>query len=147
MNLLVIKKESQFPDYITIDLLSDFLHRVMKPWEDKTSDIKKGIQYALDDSDKRGGFIILALENKKLLGGSVVLKTNMSGYIPPNLLLFIGVDPELRGKGIGGKILDAVKSNCIGDIKLHVEPENKAGNLYERKGFKIKYNEMRFSEE
>ncbi len=145
MNYLQITKRSEFPDWLTFDDLAVFLNEVMKPYNDTVPDVKKALKYALSEEHGKGGFIILASEEKELKGAVVILNTGMSGYIPEHILLFIAVRPELRGQGIGGKLMDMIQDACPGDIKLHVEHDNPARRLYERQGFTSKYLEMRFS--
>ncbi|MGM0641018.1 MAG: GNAT family N-acetyltransferase, partial [Thermotogota bacterium] len=53
------------------------------------------------------------------------------------------VNKEYRGKGIGGKLIDEAAKIVDGEVALHVEYENPAKRLYERKGFESKYAEMR----
>ncbi|MBU1220884.1 GNAT family N-acetyltransferase [Myxococcota bacterium] len=144
-DLTVVRQVEEFTDDLNKIILSDFLHRVMHPYEDKREDILRGIDYALGLNP--GGFIVLAHIEGRLAGASVVLCTGMSGYIPPNLLLFIGVEPEIRGHGIGRKIIETITENTKGDIKLHVEEANPARHLYERCGFQKKYFEMRLKNE
>lgn len=144
-DLTIVKQDADFTLDLNRKILSDFLHRVMKPYEDKPDDILRGIDYALGLNP--GGFIVLAHVEGRLAGASVVLRTGMSGYIPPNLLLFIGVEPEIRGHGVGRKIINAIVENTEGDIKLHVEESNPARHLYERCGFQKKYFEMRLKNE
>ncbi|MGM0595861.1 MAG: GNAT family N-acetyltransferase [Myxococcota bacterium] len=140
--LIVVNKPADFPEGCDRDMLAQFLHRVMKPWEDKIEDIKKGLEYSFNPD--RGGFIILAYQDNDLVGATVFLFTGMEGYVPENILLFIGVEPEMRGKGIGTTLMEAALKRCKGDIKLHVESDNPASNLYKRMGFAKKYDEMRY---
>lgn len=146
MNYLHITKRSDFPDWLTVNDLAMFLNETMKPYNDTVPDVERALQYALSEEHGKGGFIILASEEDELKGAVVILNTGMSGYIPEHILLFIAVRPGLRGRGIGGKLMDMVKENCPGSIKLHVEHDNPARRLYERHGFSSKYLEMRFSQ-
>jgi len=139
----VIQPGEAFPKWCYREQLADFLHINMKPYEDRLEDIGRGIDYAMDSD--RGGWIFFAHQAEELLGASVVLKTGMGGYVPENMLLFIGVRPELRGRGIGGKLIHEIQKRIDGDLKLHVEHDNPALRLYQRCGFKNKYLEMRWS--
>lgn len=139
----VIEPGEPFPGWCDRKQLADFLHINMKPYEDRLEDIGRGIEYAMDPD--RGGWILFAHRAEELLGASVVLKTGMGGYVPENMLLFIGVRPELRGQGIGGGLIREIQERIDGDLKLHVEHDNPALRLYQRSGFKNKYLEMRWS--
>jgi [ribosomal protein S18]-alanine N-acetyltransferase len=145
MNYLCITKRNEFPDWLTVNDLALFLHEVMKPYNDTVPDVERALKYALSEEHGKGGFIILASEEDDLKGAVVILNTGMSGYIPEHILLFIAVRPELRGRGIGGKLMDMVREICPGNIKLHVEHDNPARRLYERQGFTSKYLEMRLT--
>ena len=68
----------------------------------------------------------------------------MGGYIPENILLFVTISPQIRGKGIGGKLIKHSLNEADGNIKLHVEHDNPAQRLYERLGFTQDYAEMRY---
>jgi len=83
-------------------------------------------------------------ENTRILGVVVVNETHMSGYIPENILVYIAVNREARGKGIGGELMRTTIEHAQGDIALHVEADNPAKHLYERYGFTAPYLEMRY---
>ena len=116
----------------------------MKPYEDKIEDIERALDYAFSKESGMGGRIILGAWNQKLVGAVVMLRTGMKGYVPENILLFVGVSPAMRGKGIGGILIRRAIDAMDGDVKLHVEYDNPAKRLYERIGFTTKYAEMRF---
>ncbi|MBN2036266.1 MAG: GNAT family N-acetyltransferase [Chitinispirillaceae bacterium] len=99
--------------------------------------------HALTGKPAKGGCIICAERGNKLVGVLVMLRTGMKGYVPENLLLFLGVKKSERSKGIGNLLIDKALSRCSGSVKLHVEKNNPARRIYERKGFSAKYLDMR----
>lgn len=125
--------------------IADFLFVHLGEYGDPKDDIMKCLDYALDPGMQAGGFVILARENRKIVGALVMNKTGMSGYIPENILVYIAVDASQRGKGIGGKIMDMAIKMANGAVALHVEADNPARKLYERLGFTNKYLEMRLN--
>jgi ribosomal protein S18 acetylase RimI-like enzyme len=146
LEFAVAEHEQALPAWADRNTLAGFLHVVMKPYADDLPDVHSGLDYAFGDgSNGRSGFAILAGCAGKLVGAVVFLKTNMGGYVPDNLLLFVAVDPELRNRGIGGRLIEMAVARCDGDVKLHVEPDNPAKRLYERLGFTNKYAEMRYA--
>jgi len=146
LEFAVATHEQALPAWASRNTLAGFLHIVMKPYHDDLPDVHAGLEYAFaDGSDGRDGFAILAGFDGRLVGAVVFLKTNMGGYVPENLLLFVAVDPELRNKGIGRRLIEMAIARCEGSVKLHVEPDNPAKRLYERIGFNNKYLEMRYS--
>lgn len=126
--------------------IADFLVVHLGKFGDPKEDILKCLDYALDPGMHAGGFVILAKEKGEILGALVINKTGMSSYIPENILVYIAVNENMRGMGIGKKILDMAIKMAHGAIALHVEPDNPAKKLYERLGFTNKYLEMRLTQ-
>lgn len=134
---------SEFPESASPDQVSAFLHRALGRFGDAPEHIARGMSDALSPAPPGRGFILLALDGDRLVGGLVMLRTGMTGYVPENLLLYVAVDPEERGRGIGSRLCREAAAACEGDVKLHVEYDNPAKRLYERLGFENKYAEMR----
>jgi [ribosomal protein S18]-alanine N-acetyltransferase len=125
--------------------VADFLYEHLDQFGDSHEAIMNCINFALDDKDKFGGFILVSKDQDKINGAVIVNKTGMEGYIPENILVYIAVDRNYRGQGIGKKLMKKTFDIAEGDIKLHVEPENPARFLYEKLGFTSKYLEMRLT--
>lgn len=125
------------------DRVIDFLYTHLDQYGDAKKDISACLDYVFDPD--RGGLVLLAIENNKILGACVINHTGMSGYIPEHILVYIAVDQAARGKGIGKKIMKAAIGGTKGNIALHVEPDNPARYLYEKLGFTNKYLEMRLN--
>lgn len=128
--------------YLQKNEIADFLVLHLGKYGDPKEDIMKCLDYALDQGLQAGGFVIMARENNRIVGALVMNKTGMSGYIPENILVYIAVDAALRGKGIGGQLMDRAVKMVNGGIALHVEADNPARKLYERLGFTNKYLEI-----
>jgi DNA-binding MarR family transcriptional regulator/GNAT superfamily N-acetyltransferase len=137
----------KFPDGIDIKLLTAFLHEALKPYEDTPEDIERGIRDALTAVGREGGFLLIMELEGKITGALVMQKTGMQGYVPENILLFVAVPPDCRGKGLGRSLIEYALSLVEGNVKLHVEYDNPARRLYERVGFTSKYAEMRYTHE
>ena len=121
-----------------------FLYKHLEEYGDKKNDILKCLNYAVKDLEKSfGGFVLVKKENTKILGATIINETGMGGYIPENILVYIAVHNNARGKGIGKKIMQKAIELADGDMALHVEPDNPAKHLYEKLGFENKYLEMR----
>ncbi len=131
--------------YLQKNEIADFLVLHLGKYGDPKEDIMKCLDYALDQGLQAGGFVIMAHENDRIVGAVVMNKTGMSSYIPENILVYIAVDAEMRGKGIGGQLMDRAVKMANGGIALHVEADNPARKLYERLGFTNKYLEMRLT--
>ncbi|SMF10610.1 GNAT family N-acetyltransferase [Pseudobacteriovorax antillogorgiicola] len=141
MNISTITTKDELEKHIPLSQFIEELHEMLKPYEDSVEEITGGIGKCFSS----GGKVVVAMEEEKLLGTVVILKTGMSGYIPDNLLLYVAVKPETRGKGLGRKIIETALDGLEGSVKLHVEHDNPASRLYERLGFTSKYREMRIS--
>ncbi len=123
--------------------IADFLFTHLDEFGDAKDDIMKCLDYSLSSFGHQGGFVVLAREKGSIKGAVVVNQTGMSGYIPENILVYIAVHADQRGKGVGKELMRKAINTAKGDIALHVEPENPAKFLYEKLGFTNKYLEMR----
>lgn len=142
MNYINIDPQSGENKQFNNEKIADFLFDNLDQFGDKKEYILKAITYALNPD--KGGMIILCVENEEIIGAVVINKTGMGGYIPSNILVYIAIHREQRGKGIGKKLMLEVMPKTKGGIALHVEPDNPAKFLYEKLGFTNKYLEMRF---
>jgi len=123
--------------------IADFLFTHLDQFGDEHDAIMRCINFALDDKTKFGGYILTAEDAGEIVGAVVVNKTGMAGYIPENILVYIAVHENYRGKGLGKELMLKSIDKAQGSVKLHVEPENPARYLYEKLGFTSKYLEMR----
>lgn len=123
----------------------DFLYQHLEQFRDDKDSINNAIEYALGESSRMGGFVIVAYFNEEIAGVVVVNKTGMKGYIPENILVYIAVHTELRGKGLGKTLMEKALELAEGNIALHVEHDNPARFLYEKLGFSNKYLEYRLT--
>ncbi|GHG10340.1 hypothetical protein GCM10017783_23480 [Deinococcus piscis] len=121
--------------------VAQFLFTHLEEYGDDLPDIQACLDYAAE----RGGAVFTAREEGRLLGASITNRTGMSGFIPENILVYIAVHGDSRGKGVGKGLMEAITGHLSGSIALHVEPHNPARALYERYGFTNKYLEMRLT--
>lgn len=131
------------PNEIDRTIILDFLFVQLGEYGDSKEDIEKALQYCLNEIESFGGFILVAKEDEQLLGVVLVNRTGMSGYIPENILVYIAVHRDYRGKGYGEQILKKAIGTAKGNLALHVESDNPAQKLYNKMGFVKKYIEMR----
>ena len=122
----------------------EFLFQHLENFGDLKEDIEKAVNYALKETISFGGFILESFEGDRISCVVVVNQTGMKGYIPENILVYIATHKELRGRGIGKKMMLKAIEIADGNIALHVEPNNPARFLYEKIGFTSKYLEMRY---
>lgn len=125
--------------------IADFLYEHLQPYGDSKTDILKCLDYALSNFPHQGGFVLLAREKNDIVGAVVINHTGMEGYIPENILVYIAVHKNQRGKGLGKQLMTKAIEMARGSIALHVEPDNPAVKLYKSLGFTNKYLEMRLS--
>lgn len=131
----------------TRDEIAAFLYRHLEEYGDEKSAILKCIGYAYGDNPGQNGFVLIAYQEHEILGAVVMNDTNMGGYIPEHILVYIAVHAKTRGKGVGKMLMEKAIREAKGDIALHVEPENPAKFLYEKYGFTNKYLEMRLNKQ
>ncbi|MCC5943576.1 MAG: GNAT family N-acetyltransferase [Bernardetiaceae bacterium] len=128
------------------DRINSFLFTHLDEFGDPKEDIAKAMRYALGEESWQGGFVAALYDQEsagKVVGAVVMNETGMKGYIPENILVYIAVDNNYRGKGLGKMLMKAAIETAKGAIALHVEPDNPAKKLYEKLGFTNKYLEMR----
>ena len=141
----------KFKNYTSLEVLTtlekqrivDFLFDHLDEYGDPKNDIGNAIDYAMSSYPLAGGFILTAEEDDEIKGAVVMNKTGMKGYIPENVLVYIAVHRDQRGKGLGKKLMNKSMVFAKGNIALHVEEDNPARYLYEKIGFENKYLEMR----
>ncbi|MFP4288224.1 MAG: GNAT family N-acetyltransferase [Bacteroidales bacterium] len=125
--------------------VADFLFEHLDQFGDDHASIMNCINFALDEEKKFGGFILEAVDKGQIVGAVVINKTGMEGYIPENILVYIAVHKDYRGKGLGKELMLKTFDKAEGNIKLHVEHDNPARFLYQKLGFTNKYMEMRLN--
>ena len=76
--------------------------------------------------------IIVGIDKQKIVGVVILNNTGMKDFIPENILVYIAVDGNHRGKGYGKKLMEKAIATAEGNIALHVEPDNPAKKLYEK---------------
>lgn len=140
----IIDAENRDQASFNIDEIAGFLHQHLDEFGDELDSITKAIKYAFKEDDGRGGYVVIGHEDGEILGVVVVNETGMGGYIPENILVYIAVRGDQRGRGLGKDLMQASIDRAEGDIALHVEPDNAARHLYEKIGFTNKYLEMRY---
>ncbi len=142
MNMITIDpKTGEHPEF-TNNRIVEFLNQHLDQFGDKPEHIRKAIEFALDPS--RGGFVVVCENDSQITGAVVINHTGMEGYIPSNILVYIAVHKNSRGKGLGKELMKFAMTKTVGGVALHVEPDNPARKLYEKLGFTNKYLEMRY---
>jgi len=139
----IIRSDDENPTQFDREHIAEFLFKQLDQYGDEKDSIMKCIAYAFGDKPGQDGFILVAHEGDEILGVVIINKTNMGGFIPENILVYIAVHAKARGKGVGKSLMKKVIDETEGDIALHVEPDNPAKFLYEKFGFTNKYLEMR----
>ncbi|HLT24020.1 MAG TPA: GNAT family N-acetyltransferase [Ignavibacteria bacterium] len=145
MQIIIITPETGEHKTYTNGKIADFLFEHLDQFGDKREAIMQCLHYVFNDS--HGGFVVVGVDNDEIVGAVIVNKTGMEGYIPENILVYIAVNGQIRGKGIGKQLMNAAIEEANGSIALHVEPDNPAKFLYEKLGFTNKYLEMRLIKE
>ncbi|NCN04492.1 MAG: GNAT family N-acetyltransferase [Spirochaetales bacterium] len=145
----VLTQENQGNYPVSLGNIVEFLYTHLDEFRDSRSAISNAIDYALSAPNREKGFVLGAFSQEgndpsALIGLVVMNATGMSGYVPPNFLVYIAVHRDFRGKGLGKTLLTEVFAQTSGSISLHVEYNNPAKGLYEKLGFTSKYAEMRW---
>jgi len=144
LEIKVINHPDELPEGLSRNDIVEFLYDHLDQFGDTKSAINKCLDYAFSDEKGEGGFVLAAYNESNLVGILIMNFSGMSEYIPENVLVYIAVHRDYRGRGFGGQIVKKSFELCKGDVKLHVEYDNPAKRLYERLGFNNKYAEMRY---
>jgi len=97
---------------------------------------------AAENATKKG-FILIAKQADEPLGVCIIVNTQFKEFIPRYHLAYIGTDKTKKGRGIGTELINRAVDLTNGSLSLHVDLDNKkAKKLYEKMGFKHKYNRM-----
>ena len=145
MDIHVIRNISDFKLNLSKDDFVDFLYVHLGEFGDTKEAINKAVDYAFSDAEGKGGFLLTAYIEDKLVGAVLMNKTGMSEYIPEYYLVYIATNKDWRGLGIGKNLIAKAIEVCGGDIALHVEHDNEnAIKFYEKLDFTSKYIEMRW---
>jgi [ribosomal protein S18]-alanine N-acetyltransferase len=123
--------------------LATWLYEHLGQYGDSLEAIERSMDYAASNAEGKGGLVITAHHNTTLVACSIVNHTGMGGYIPEDQLVYIAVDKQRRGQGIGQQLLQFTIDQVPGAMALHVEYDNPARFLYQKLGFTNKYAEMR----
>lgn len=145
MDTFKIYNSNVKPNTSEKETIVNFLFTHLQEYGDEKSAISKCLDYAVKDTVTAiGGFVLVVKDSNDIKGITIVNETGMSDYIPENILVYIAVNKNCRGQGVGKKLMQKAIEISNGDIALHVEPENPARFLYEKLGFENKYLEMRY---
>ena len=145
MSKTIVFNSDNKPTLTEKENIIQFLFENLQEYGDPASDIEKAINYALKETPSFGGFLMVSYLADLIVGAVVINQTGMKDYIPENILVYIAIHQQHRGKGIGKKLVQQAIETADGNIALHVEPDNPAKQLYEKLGFNSKYLEMRFN--
>jgi GNAT superfamily N-acetyltransferase len=143
MQFDIIQSDTQNPTVFSREDIAEFLHKHLDEYGDEKALILKCISYAYGDGSGQDGFILVAHDEHAIQGAVIINHTNMAGFIPEHILVYIAVHAQARGQGLGKQLMEHIIDATEGDIALHVEPDNPAKYLYEKYGFTNKYLEMR----
>lgn len=125
------------------DQLVNFLFHSLEQYRDPKEDIRACLDYILNP--EKGGHVFIAINPQNILKGVVFLtNTGMGKFVPEYLLVYIAIDKNERGQGVGRNLMKTVFEKANAPIALHVEHDNPAKRLYEKLGFTNKYTEMRW---
>lgn len=143
MTFDIIRSDIKNPTPFSRENIADFLCEHLDEYGDEKKHILACIGYAYGDEEGQDGFILVAYDEEQITGAVIINDTNMSGFIPEHILVYIAVHRGYRGQGLGKELMEQIIDATEGDIALHVEPDNPAKYLYEKYGFTHKYLEMR----
>ena len=120
------------------DKLMKDLDRFMGDYTDPPQQMREAVEAA-----KETGIIFEAVLDGCRVGLVVITETPFRLFQPRYHLAYIANDANVRGQGIGKKLLEESLRRTEGDLALHVSPKNSgAVKFYEHLGWKTTYCRM-----
>lgn len=136
-NELNIKQLSE-DDIDNVDQLANYVDKYLGQYGDERQSVVEAIRVAFTC-----GFVLGAYISGEMKGLAVVIKMPVAVVMPQYHLVYIGADIESGSRGIGTRLMEAVRRLTDGKFSLHVDVENKkAIKLYEKMGLKKAYYRM-----
>lgn len=121
-----------------------FLLEHLGEFSDPKPVIMTAVSHAFKEHSPFAGFILTAMENKKMLGAVVVNQTGMKSYYPENFLVYFAIHKNYLGKEFEKELMQQTIELAKGDIALHVKARNPIKQLFEEAGFAVEYLDMRY---
>lgn len=128
---------------LRINMIVNFIYDNQVASEDTKANIYRSVEYALSPFKYQGGFVLLAEQNKSILGSVVVNRTNMEGYVPKNLMVYLAAVPNSAIPGFEKMLLSKVIQLTSSELACHIRVDNPAMKIFEDVGFKKNFFEMR----
>jgi alanine racemase len=144
-SILYLRSAKSLPDWLNISDIIEFIRQQMGSYSESENTIGYAIGYALSAVRPGKGFILLCVSEQRIIGVSVCIQTETYGFIPKNILLYLCVHPEFRGKGLGKGLLQDTLAAAGGDLKAHIQPGNPAAGFFKKMGFEKKFMEYRYT--
>lgn len=137
-----IERLEDFSKYSPDDLVG-FVTEWLMQYKDSVGETKDAIYNAMNN-----GFVYVAYRNGKVQGICIVVNLGFETFIPRYHLAYIATKAGNKGRGIASELISEVVEVTEGNVSLHVDIGNsRAEKLYEKFGFKHKYNRMIFTGE
>lgn len=122
----------------SVEQLADYVDKYLGKYGDDRQSVLEAIHVAFN-----GGFVLGAYISGEMKGLAVVIKMPVGLVMPQYHLVYIGADIAAGSRGIGTRLMEAVRKHTGGSFSLHVDVENKkAIKLYEKMGLKKAYYRM-----
>lgn len=134
---VTIRKIDDFSGY-DFEMVLGYVKTYLAEYSDPEIEMVDALKNAMDK-----GYILLAEQNDENLGICVIVNTQFEDFIPTYHLAYLGTSKSSKGRGIGTELITQAIDKTNGNLSLHVDLDNKnAKKLYEKMGFKHKYNRM-----
>ena len=134
-----VKRVTDFKEYSLSDLRK-LVDSFLVQYSDPSECVDNAIENAMDR-----GAIFIATMNSEVQGITIVVNMGFKEFIPTYHLAYIGTHKGRKGRGIASSLIESAIEFSKGNISLHVDLDNSgAKKLYEKFGFKHKYNRMIF---
>ena len=142
--LQYMQQESELPEWLNASDIINFLKTHLKPYVYSEEVLNGAIGYALSSDVNKRGFLVLAYAKKQLLGVVIGTQQELLDIISQNMLVYVCVHTEFRGKGIGARLVGETVHLTGGDLQIYLKRKSPVAAFFKKLGFTSDYEGMRF---
>ncbi len=130
-----VSSSEPFPTWLDREAVVKFLEQQLDERGVDAATLRAAMDHALAPTCGKGGFMILASIGERLAGATVVLRRGLAALDAGYRLAYVGVLPELRGRGLGKRLVGKVAQQATGGVEVVLEDGERVTSLFAAVGF------------
>lgn len=133
-----VSASEPIPAWLDRETVVEFLHQQLSERGAAAADVRRALQYALAPSCGQGGLLLLAAIGDRLTGAALALRSGLEVIGAGHRLVYVAVLPELRGRGLGKRLVTKVAEQTSGGVEVLLAEDDRATSLFSGLGFGAK---------